>query len=326
MEAVGSEVDPLTGLPSVSLYGATLEQLTPTAADLAGLDVVLVDLQDVGSRYYTYVYTALFMAQACARAGVRCLLLDRPNPLGGAVEGPTVGERFRSFVGWLPLPTRHGLTPGEVLAFAAAAGFAHNAEVVPCDGWHRGLWMDEHDAPWVLPSPNMPTLDTAVVYPGMCLLEGTNISEGRGTTRPFEIFGAPYINAHELGRVLADLQLPGVAFRACAYVPTFDKFRGQRCYGLQQHITDREAYRPLLTGAAILWAVARLYPAHFAWRADAYEFVDDVPAIDLLFGSELPRGCIERSEPFAALAALLATPADLNAAVSAARLTVYNAP
>ena len=326
MEAVGHEVDPLTGIESVSLYGAEIDDLRPKPEQLADLDLVIIDLQDVGSRYYTYIYTALFMAEACAKAGVRCLLLDRPNPIGDAVEGPALIPAFRSFVGWLNLPTRHGLTTAEVLTFARQQGWELTHEVVPMEGYSADLWMDHHTAPWVLPSPNMPTMDTALVYPGMCLLEGTNISEGRGTTRPFEMFGAPFVNAPALAALLESLPLPGVCWRRCAFVPTFDKFTKERCYGLGIHVTDRQAYRPLLTGAAIVWAIARLHPDHFAWRSDAYEFVDDIPAIDLLFGSDEPRRLIDAGAPFGDLAAALETPAELLAAVTAARRSEYHGP
>lgn len=325
MEAVGHEVDPLTGIESVSLYGAELDDLRPKPEKLADLDLVIVDLQDVGSRYYTYVYTALFMAEACAQAGVRCLVLDRPNPIGDAVEGPALLPAFRSFVGWLNLPTRHGLTTGEVLDYAAQNGWTLRHEVVRMQGYRSDLWMDEHDAPWVLPSPNMPTMDTALVYPGMCLFEGTNVSEGRGTTRPFEMLGAPFLDAPKLAAMLEALPLPGVCWRRCAFVPTFDKFTRERCYGLGIHVTDRAAFRPLLTGAALLWAIARLHPDQFAWRSDAYEFVDDIPAIDLLFGSDLPRKLIEAGASFEELAAALETPAALLAAVQAARCPDYHA-
>jgi uncharacterized protein YbbC (DUF1343 family) len=172
----------------------------------------------------------------------------------------------------------------------------------------------------------MPTMDTALVYPGMCLFEGTNVSEGRGTTRPFEMFGAPFLDAPALADLLGSLQLPGVCWRRCAFVPTFDKFTKERCYGLGIHVTDRQAFRPLLTGAAIVWAIARLHPDKFAWRSDAYEFVDDIPAIDLLFGSDRPRLLIEAGAPFAELAAALETPPDLLAAVNAARCADYHAP
>lgn len=323
MIAVDGEVDPLTNIPVVSLYGDSFDSLRPPPETLADLDVMLVDLQDVGSRYYTYVYTAMMCAEACTEAGVDVLVLDRPNPIGAAVEGPGVDPGFESFVGMLPLPNRHGLTLAEVLRFAGAAGRTIRCETLTVGGWHRDQWFDEHDAPWVLPSPNMPTLDTATVYPGMCLLEGTNASEGRGTTRPFEIFGAPYVDAHGLADALGALELPGVTFRPLSFEPTFQKWGRTRCSGLQMHVRDRASFDALLTGAAVVWAMHRTSPGGFGWRDEAYEFVDAVPAIDLLFGSVRPREAIERGCDFAELRALLVTPPELLGAVGAARLPDY---
>ncbi|MCB9531513.1 MAG: DUF1343 domain-containing protein [Myxococcales bacterium] len=323
MIAVAQDVDPISGISTVSLYGAAVESLAPTPDQLDGLDLLLIDLQDVGSRYYTYVYTAMLTAEACTRAGVEVWVLDRPNPIAAAVEGPAVDVGFESFVGMLPLPNRHGLTLAEVLRFASRHGRALDARIWECDGWTRTLWADDHDAPWVIPSPNMPTLDTAVVYPGMCLLEGTNLSEGRGTTRPFELFGAPYVDARRLAAALDALNLPGVALRLASFEPTFQKWGRQRCGGLQLHVTDREAFLPLVTGAAVVWAAHALFP-EFEWRAEAYEFVDSVPAIDLLFGSARPRQCIESGGSFADLRALLETPATTADEVAAARLPAYD--
>ncbi len=322
MIAVDDATDPISGIPVVSLYGDSFESLAPTAAHLDGLDVVVIDLQDVGSRYYTYVYTAFMTAKACLEAGVRVVVLDRPNPIVGTIEGPAVSPSFESFVGMLPLPNRHGLTLAEVLRFGLGAT-AESLDVVTVEGWSRSMWQDEHDAPWVLPSPNMPTLDTAIVYPGMCLLEGTNASEGRGTTRPFELFGAPYVDAPALRAKLGGLGLPGVRFRLVSFEPTFQKWARQRCSGLQIHVTDRDAYNSLLTGAAIVWAMHQLF-ADFAWRVDAYEFVDDIPAIDLLFGSAAPRLAIESGCDWETLKMQLRTPATLVEAVMKARLPVYD--
>lgn len=304
MIAVDQDVDPLTGIPTVSLYGDTFESLAPTQDQLAGIDVMLIDLQDIGARYYTYIYTAMLTAEACTEAGVRVIVLDRPNPIGGAIEGPPVGAGFESFVGMLPLPNRHGLTLAEVLRFAALCGRQLDMDVVDVEGWARSLWFDDHDAPWVLPSPNMPTLDTATVYPGMCLLEGTNLSEGRGTTRPFELFGAPYVDATRLVRALDELDLPGVVFRPVSFEPTFQKWGRTRCSGAQIHVVDRQRFDALRTGAAVVWACARLFD-DFGWRTDAYEFVDDIPAIDLLFGASEPRACIEAGGTFDELMAML---------------------
>ncbi len=324
MIAVGQTVDPISGVETVSLYGTTLDTLKPTAEQLDGVDLMIVDLQDIGARYYTYIYTALFVVEACTEAGVDCLVLDRPNPIAGAVEGPEVRDGFESFVGALPLPNRHGLTLAEVLRFAAGRQHELSFELLPCSGWRRRLWFDEHDAPWVLPSPNMPTLQTATVYPGMCLLEGTNLSEGRGTTRPFEIFGAPWIDAMALAERLARLELPGVAFRPLSFEPTFQKWARTRCGGLQIHVVDRARYDALRAGAAIVWACRDVFGDALQWREQAYEFVTDVPAIDLLFGSEEPRIAIDAGCSFADLAELLATPDPLAADVQRAHLPEYD--
>ena len=318
MIAVDAGVDPLSGIETVSLYGHTFESLTPPAGSLDDLDVVLIDLQDVGSRYYTYVYTAWLVARACSRAGVRAWVLDRPNPLGRPTEGPTVDDGFASFVGLQPLPNRHGLSVAEVLRFAAQSE-AFDFEIVSTSVDVSASWFDEHDAPWVMPSPNMPTLETAVVYPGMCLVEGTNLSEGRGTTRPFELFGAPYVDAVALREELRALDLPGIRFRLASFEPTFQKWARQGCRGLQLHVTDRERFLPLQTGAAILWACRRLFEG-FAWRVDAYEFVDDIPAIDLLFGSARPRQLIDGGASFDELSKALQTPPETRDRVRAAQL------
>jgi uncharacterized protein YbbC (DUF1343 family) len=213
MISVNTALDPLTGIPTVSLYGDSFESLAPTVDQLADLDVVVIDLQDVGARYYTYVYTAMMTAEAASAAGVDVLVLDRPNPIAAAIEGPDIQDGFESFVGMLPLPNRHGLTLAEVLRYASNRGRGGHVQVISAEGWQRDAYFDEHDAPWVMPSPNMPTLDTAIVYPGMCLLEGTNASEGRGWTRPFEVFGAPYVDAYLLAETLRGLELPGVLYR-----------------------------------------------------------------------------------------------------------------
>jgi uncharacterized protein YbbC (DUF1343 family) len=293
MIGVDTELDPRLGIPVHSLYGSTVESLRPTAEVLDRLDLLLVDLQDIGSRYYTYVWTALLAIEACARAGVETWILDRPNPLGGElVEGPGIEPGFTSFVGWHPVPVRHGLTIGELTRLAAAElGVGQGLRVVSMRGWRREQLFDETGLPWVLPSPNMPTLDTALVYPGGCLVEGTSLSEGRGTTRPFEIVGAPYLDRTALADALRAERLPGVRFRPLSFRPTFGKHAGQVCGGVQLHVTDRRAFLSLRTGVALLRAVSRLSPAGFGWREKAYEFVVDRPAIDLLAGGDwLRRG------------------------------------
>ncbi len=300
MEAVGDEaVDPSTGAPVYSLYGSTFESLSPKAEWLDGLDALVFDIQDVGSRYYTYVYTMALAMKAAARKGVRFYVLDRPNPIGGElVEGNLPEARYRSFVGLFCLPNRHGMTAGELARlFNQEEEIGCELEVVPCEGLRRAhLWTDVGRA-FIPPSPNMPTPDTALVYPGMCLLEGTNVSEGRGTCRPFEQFGAPWLDSNALVARLAQEDLPGVRFRPVSFTPTFDKHKGVSCSGAMMHVTDRQAFRPLLTGIAIVKAARELGGDAFAWRKDAYEFVEDIPAFDLLCGTDQVRRGIDSGAP-----------------------------
>jgi uncharacterized protein YbbC (DUF1343 family) len=304
MAAVGEERDRKTGLPMRSLYGDTVESLRPKPDQLAGLDALVFDIQDVGARYYTYQATMMLCMEAAAAAGVGFVVLDRPNPLGGAlVEGPALRQGFHSFCGLHDLAPRHGLTVGELaLLFRAERRLHVDLTVVQCDGWRRATPFEEAGLPWVMPSPNMPTLDTALVYPGMCLLEGTNLSEGRGTTRPFELFGAPWLDAERLASALAAMRLAGVAFRPASFVPTWDKHRGERCHGAQLHVTDREAFRPVRTGVACVLAARAQDPARFAWRTEPYEFVSGVPAFDLLCGSAREREAIEAGASVAEIA------------------------
>jgi uncharacterized protein YbbC (DUF1343 family) len=305
MEAVGEARDRRTGLPVYSLYGHTEASLSPAPEALAGLDTLLFDIQDVGSRYYTYAATMVLAMRACARAGIEVVVLDRPNPIGGElVEGGAVEPGFSSFVGLLPLPNRHGLTVGELARMAREVERLDlELTVVPMDGWRRDMRYTDTGLPWVMPSPNMPTEDTALVYPGMCLLEGSELSEARGTTRPFEIAGAPFVDAHALAAELAAAELPGVRFRPLGFTPTFEKHAGRLCGGVQIHVADRRAFRPYLTGVAFLRAVHALWPGDFAWRTRAYEFVDQVPAIDLLCGSAAVREGIDAGASLADLAA-----------------------
>lgn len=287
--------DRKTGVPVHSLYGATKASLTPSAQMLRGLDVLVFDIQDVGARYYTYVYTMALAMQAAARAKVRFVVLDRPNPIGlTEVEGNLVGERFKSFVGLYSLPNRHGLTAGELARwFNERERFDADLTVVRCEGLTRKAQWSELGRAFVPPSPNMPTPDTALVYPGLCLLEGTNVSEGRGTCRPFEQFGAPWLDSGVVADALNAEGLPGVIFRGCAFTPTFDKFKGESCEGAFIHVTDRAAFKPWRTGLAVTRACRALSNGRFAWRADAYEFVDDVPAFDLLCGTDVVRQRLE---------------------------------
>jgi uncharacterized protein YbbC (DUF1343 family) len=284
--------DPRSGVPVHSLYG---EHRRPTAAMLEGLDTLVIDLQDVGARYYTFIWTMLLCLEACAAAGRRVVVLDRPNPLGGTgVEGNVLDPRYSSFVGLAPIPMRHGLTIGELAGFFAAwRGLDVDLQVVWMEGWRRDQHFDATGLPWVLPSPNMPTLDTAFVYPGGCLLEGTNLSEGRGTTRPFEILGAPFVDGRKLAAVLGAWNLPGCRFRPLEFEPTFHKFAGQVCGGVQVHVTDRVAFESVTTYTAAIAAIAGLWPDGFAWKQPPYEYETEKLPIDILAGGTLWREHVE---------------------------------
>ncbi|MCB9563818.1 MAG: DUF1343 domain-containing protein [Kofleriaceae bacterium] len=318
MIGVAADHDARTGLPVHSLYGHDAASLTPTPAMLDGLDVVVYDVQDVGSRYYTFVWTMVLAMRACARAGVAFIVLDRPNPIGGdLVEGGAIAAGYDSFVGLCSVPNRHGLTAGEIARWRAAEEHLDlDLDVVELEGWSRGMAFADTGLPWVMPSPNMPTCDTALVYPGMCLVEGTELSEGRGTTRPFELVGAPHLDGWALADALAADGLPGVRFRPVVFTPMFQKHARVACGGVQLHVTDPRGFRPYLTGVAVLRAAHAQDPARFAWRTRAYEFVDRIPAIDLLCGSAAVRDGIDAG---AALADLAATWADEEAAFRAAR-------
>lgn len=296
---VGDAHDPVTHLPEVSLYGATFESLTPTPADMERIDVLVFDIQDVGARYYTYAATMALCMQAAARAGVKVVVLDRPNPIGGLqVEGGGLEAGLENFCALYPVPQRHGMTVGELaLLYNRTFGIGCDLDVVACEGWMRGQYYDETGLPWVMPSPNMPTLDTAIVYPGMCLLEATNLSEGRGTTRPFELFGAPFVDSRRLADELSRCGLAGVVFRPCTIEPTFHKHARQPCGALQIHVTDRVRFDAYRTGLAVLSCVRRLWPEDFAWRTEMYEFREDVPAVDLLTGVPAVREAIDAGAP-----------------------------
>ena len=284
-------------LAVVSLYGEDAESLHPPADVLDDLDVLVVDLQDIGSRYYTYAVTMRYCLEACARAGVAVVVLDRPNPLGGElVEGPVLSGACRSFVGGYPVPVRHGLTLAELARLATDDGVDVELETVPMEGWRRRMWFDQTGLPWVMPSPNMPTLDTAAVYPGSCLLEATNLSEGRGTTRPFELLGAPWLDGARLAAELEELQFKGVQFRVVRFAPAFHKHRGRTCGGIQLHVLDRNRFQPFATGVAVLQEARRLSGDHFGWRQAPYEFVGDRPAIDLLTGGPEVRMALDAGE------------------------------
>jgi uncharacterized protein YbbC (DUF1343 family) len=289
-----------------SLYGDTAASLRPTAAQLAGINTLVIDLVDIGSRYYTFQATMKYCLEAAVPLGICVVVLDRPNPLGGQlVEGPAVRMGYESFVGAHDIAIRHGLTIGELARLYAAELDLDAAalDVVRCEGWRRGMQFEDCRLPWVLPSPNMPTVETAVVYPGQCLLEGTNLSEGRGTTRPFEICGAPWIDGESLARRLAACDLPGVVFRPLTFRPTFQKHAGVDCGGVQMHVTDRDLFRPVRASLALLVEMRRQDPERFAWRTETYEFVDDPIAIDLLFGSDRERLAIEAGVDWREIAA-----------------------
>lgn len=288
--------DPQTGLPIYSLYGEEESSLRPTQQMLEGIDLLVFDIQDVGSRYYTYIYTMSYLMEAAAEADIEVWVLDRPNPIGGtAVEGTHIAPGYTSFVGQYSIPNRHGMTAGELaLFFNQVYDIQCKLEVIHMGNWRRTQWFDQTGLPWVMPSPNMPTLDTATVYPGGCLFEGTNLSEGRGVTRPFELFGAPYLDPFAFADALTAIELPGVSFRPLRFSPTFHKWAGESCGGVQIHVTDREHFKPFLTGVSILQVCRQIAPDEFKWRTKTYEFVSDILAIDLLFGSTDLREAIDQ--------------------------------
>jgi uncharacterized protein YbbC (DUF1343 family) len=284
--------DPRTGLAVHSLYGRTR---VPTSGMLAGLDAVVIDLQDVGSRYYTYVYTMLYVLEACAREGRKVVILDRPNPLGGlAVDGNLLDPAFASFVGLHPLPVRHGLTIGEMaLLFREERALQVEVEVVRMRGWERSMAFEDTGLPWIQPSPNMPSVDTAFVYPGGCLIEGTNLSEGRGTTRPFEIVGAPWLDPWALAATLEREKLPGVRFRPLFFEPVAQKHAGLLCSGVQVHVTDRRVFPAYLTYLLLIAHARAQNKQRFAWRDPPYEYEFLKRPIDILCGTDRIRLALE---------------------------------
>jgi uncharacterized protein YbbC (DUF1343 family) len=314
MVGVPDARDTRTGAPIVSLYGNRFEDLSPRPEHLAAIDLLLIDLADVGSRYYTFVWTALLAVRAAAKAGVPVILLDRPNPISGserAVEGRTQRPGFLSFVGLEPMPIRHGLTPGEIVAlFTGREGLplGDALSIVAIEGWDREAYADAWDRPFVMPSPNMPTAETAIVYPGGCLLEGTNLSEGRGTTRPFEIVGAPWIDGHALARDLRATGLTGFVPRPLTFRPTFHKFAGELCGGVQVHVTDRAAFRPVAVYVALVALARRQNTERFAFRTDLYEYIDTIPAFDLLMGADECRRSIEAHRDARSIAEAASSP------------------
>ena len=279
-------------LPVYSLYSETRE---PTHEMLADVDVLVIDLQDVGTRIYTYIYTMANCLRAARRHGVRVVVCDRPNPIGGdQIEGATLVPGYESFVGQFPIPMRHGMTIGELARlFNDRFGLGAAVDVVRMDGWKRSMYFDETGLPWVLTSPNIPTLDTAIVYPGAVLFEGTMLSEGRGTTRPFELIGAPRVDGERLAGTLNAVGLPGVFFRPAWFEPTFHKHAKTGCGGCQIHVTDRRAFEPVRASIELLVAIRQQAPEAFAWREPPYEYEHVKPPIDILYGSDVLRTFVD---------------------------------
>ncbi len=292
--------DPYSGVTVFSLYGTHRK---PTAQMLKDLDVLVVDLQDVGARYYTFIWTMALCMEACVENNVSLLVLDRPNPIGGTqIEGPWLNMDFKSFVGWHPLPVRHGLTIGEVALYLKSHFYPQlDLQIVKMENWQRTLYFDQTHQPWAMPSPNMPIVQTAVVYPGMCLLEATNLSEGRGTTRPFEIFGAPWMDHWSLAQRLNDYNLPGVHFRPLEFQPTFNKHQGEVCKGCFIHVTDRQTFKPFLTTIAILRESILQYGSHFQWKNPPYEYEYHKLPFDILVGNDWLRPMLEAGETLKAM-------------------------
>jgi uncharacterized protein YbbC (DUF1343 family) len=291
-DMVGVSTDDATEVPVYSLYGDDAEDLSPKLEWLRGLDAIVIDLQDVGSRYYTYVWTAALTLKAAATVGTEVVLLDRPNPLGGArVEGAPQRPGYLSFVGLYPVAVRHGLTIAELMQWVCDHEHIDRdvLHVVSMKGWTRSMEWRDTGLPWVMPSPNMPTLDTAVVYPGGCLVEGTRFSEGRGTTRPFELWGAPGL---DVGPLL-ELDLHGVTLRPVEFTPTFQKHSGRSCSGVQVHVTDPWVFRPYESYLQMLAAALPALAVQERWRTETYEFVSDRPAIDLLTGGAEFRAAVD---------------------------------
>jgi uncharacterized protein YbbC (DUF1343 family) len=285
-------IDKTTGLPVYSLYSETRE---PTEEMLKDVDILVFDLQDVGCRIYTFIYTMANSMLAAKRYGKRIIVCDRPNPINGHhVTGTVLKPDYVSFVGQYEIATRHGMTVCELAKlFNEHFGIGCDLQILPMTGWSRNQWFDETDAPWVMPSPNMPTLDTAIVFPGTVHFEGTQLSEGRGTTRPFELVGAPFIVAEDYKKRLDNLTLKGVVFRSCYFQPTFQKHAKVTCGGVQIHVTDREAFEPVITGMALIKVAYDLYTEDFKWKEPPYEYVYDKNPFDVISGTNSVRRLIE---------------------------------
>ena len=299
MESVGDDPADPRGRETISLYGEDPASLRPRPEHLRDLDAVVCDLQDVGSRYYTFVYTIAYVMEAAGEAGIPVVVLDRPDPIDGeTLEGPLLDPSLASFVGRFPLPVRHGMTPGELARwFAGEVGIEVDLRVVPMSGWRRDMHFEQTGLPWIHPSPNMPTVDTAFVYPGGCLIEGTGLSEGRGTTRPFELVGAPWLPTGELAARLSALELPGLLFVDTRFRPMFQKHAGASCAGVQIVVTDRAALRSFSAYLALIREARRLGGDAFDWRREPYEFETERLAIDLLLGRPELRPMLESNTP-----------------------------
>lgn len=287
-------------VPVYSLYSETR---VPTPAMMEGLDVLVIDLQDVGTRIYTYIYTMAYCLQAAKRDGVKVIVCDRPNPIGGTqVEGPMLVKGFESFVGLFPIPMRHGMTIGELARlFNEYFEIGADLEVIPMHGWSREMYHDDARAPWVMPSPNMPTLDTAIVYPGTVLFEGTNVSEGRGTTRPFELNGAPWVTDERFAEALNARRVPGAHFRPAIFEPTFHKHAKITCGGIQIHVTDRRTFAPVMVGVLLVEAFRNAGEGAFEWRQPPYEYEYTLLPFDILCGTAETREQIEAGVPAEAI-------------------------
>ncbi|MEP6707165.1 MAG: DUF1343 domain-containing protein [Pyrinomonadaceae bacterium] len=295
MIETGHAVDSVTRLPIYSLYSETRE---PTDEMLQDVDVLVFDMQDVGCRIYTFVYTLANCLRAAKKFGKKVIACDRPNPINGSqVAGNVLEPAFASFVGQFPISTRHGMTVCELgRIFNEHFDIGSDLECVPMEGWSRELWFDETDAPWVIPSPNMPSLAAATVFPGTVHVEGTQLSEGRGTTLPFELVGAPYVDPERLAKELAGLNLPGVYFRSCVFRPTFQKHAHQSCGGVQLHVTDRAAFEPVISGVAVVKMIHDLYPEDFKWKLPPYEYEYEKNPFDVIAGTSSLREAFERGD------------------------------
>lgn len=279
---VETQIDQATGLPAYSLYGGSNR---PDAGMLQGIDILLMDVQDIGCRYYTYISTMRNCMEECARAGVTFAVLDRLNPIGSRVEGNLLDMAFSSFVGIAPIPQRHGLTLGELAdLFNQEYGIGCDLQVIPVDGWQRDALFSQTDLLWVNPSPNVGSLETALLYPGTCMFEGTNLSEGRGTTKPFEQIGAPWLDAEQLAKELNRQNIPGLLFRPVYFLPTASKHRGTLCRGVQAHLTDPARLQPLRAGLQMLKTVQNLSGDRFEWLPPTHEKGNYF--IDLLAGTD----------------------------------------